>query len=85
MDVDDGTGCLGVSSGSAGSGTGACIELCEMERRALRGTGDVREMATNICRQYIRSSTRYQLLDHLKDIGEFELKMEYDEKLMLSD
>lgn len=63
LDGDETSGCL---SGNAAAG---CIELCEMERRLPRGPCDVREMATNICRQYIRSSSRYHLLDHLKDIG----------------
>ena len=63
---------MGGSSGSgAMSGGAECIELLELERRmprAARGS-DIRELATNICRQYIRSSSRYHLLDHLKDIG----------------
>ena len=67
LDGEEMTGCLSGGSGSVGAS--GCIELCEMERRMPRGTGDIREMATNICRQYIRSSTRYHLLDHLKDIG----------------
>ena len=59
--------------GSAGGGGG--IELREMDHKKTllqRGMmGDSREMATNICRQYIRSSSRYFLLDHLPDIGSY--------------
>jgi len=43
-----------------------------------------RETATNICRQYIRSSSRYLLLDHLPDIGIlFTLINEYNNKKKL--
>lgn len=70
----DGEEMVGIPGGSSGSGAmsgGAeCIELLELERRMPRARGsDIRELATNICRQYIRSSSRYHLLDHLKDIG----------------
>jgi hypothetical protein len=72
--VLDGEEMVGIPGGSSGSGAmsgGAeCIELLELERRMPRARGsDIRELATNICRQYIRSSSRYHLLDHLKDIG----------------
>lgn len=73
VDGEELAGCLGGSSGNGandGSSGAECIELCQMERRMSRARGsDIRELATNICRQYIRSSSRYHLLDHLKDIG----------------
>ncbi|XP_059350506.1 uncharacterized protein LOC130697539 isoform X2 [Daphnia carinata] len=73
VDGEEMAGCLGGSSGNGahdGSSGAECIELCHMERRMSRARGsDIRELATNICRQYIRSSSRYHLLDHLKDIG----------------
>ena len=44
----------------------------ELERRNVLCSSrsiDSRDVATELCRQYIRSSTRYVLLDHMKDIG----------------
>jgi len=54
------------TSGSQDTDNNGGFELTELERRARC---DGRELATDLCRQYIRSSTRYILLDHLQDIG----------------
>lgn len=67
--VSSTTGSGGAMPGGGGAGG---IELREMDHKKAiqRGMmGDSRELATNICRQYIRSSSRYVLLDHLPDIG----------------
>ena len=60
---------------AAGHGGASSSSSSKMMPSGLAGLmggnriSDGREMATNICRQYIRSSSRYLLLDHLQDIG----------------
>lgn len=58
-----------VSTGGGGVGGGGGGRGCSI------GGDYGREIATNICRQYIRSSSRYLLLDHLPDIGNTNIRI----------